>query len=111
MTSGSPTLKLLRNRGITTELYNHDELINFNRQNMSIVLPDLSPTNTNPKINIAHQYGCQMVAMNLSKDDGLLDYYEGERGLKLCLQALNQRICVIFLLRLKNRVQPRLVQH
>lgn len=82
MTSGSPTLKLLRNRGITTELYNHDELINFNRQNMSIVLPDLSPTNTNPKINIAHQYGCQMVAMNLSKDDGLLEYYEGERGFK-----------------------------
>lgn len=82
MISGSPNMRLLRNRGITTDLYNHEELTNFNRQNMSIVLPELSTVNTNPKINIAHQYGCQMVAMNLSKDDGLLEFYEGDRGFK-----------------------------
>jgi len=51
------------------------ELIEFNKKNMSIVLPDLSPTMTNPSSTLSLNYGCQMVALSLQSFDSSLEYY------------------------------------
>jgi hypothetical protein len=51
------------------------ELIEFNKKNMSIVLPDLSPNNNNPSSILCLNYGCQMVALSLQSFDSSLEYY------------------------------------
>jgi len=51
------------------------ELIEFNKKNMSIVLPDLSPNNNNPSSTLSLNYGCQMVALSLQSFDSSLEYY------------------------------------
>jgi len=51
------------------------ELIEFNKKNMSIVLPDLSPNNNNPSSVLSLNYGCQMVALSLQSFDSSLEYY------------------------------------
>ena len=51
------------------------ELIEFNKKNMSIVLPDLSPSNANPSSTLSLNYGCQMVALSLQSYDSSLEYY------------------------------------
>lgn len=51
------------------------ELIEFNKKNMSIVLPDLSPSNANPSSTLSLNYGCQMVALSLQSYDASLEYY------------------------------------
>ena len=52
------------------------ELIEFNKKNMSIVLPDLSPNSTNPSSTLSLNYGCQMVALSLQSFDSSLEYYD-----------------------------------
>jgi len=51
------------------------ELIEFNKKNMSIVLPDLSPNTNNPSSILSLNYGCQMVALSLQSFDSSLEYY------------------------------------
>jgi len=51
------------------------ELTFFNKQNMSICLPDLAANNDNPSCQLPMQYGCQMVAMSFQKFDSNLQYY------------------------------------
>lgn len=51
------------------------ELIEFNKKNMSIVMPDLSPHNSNPSSTLSLNYGCQMVALSLQSFDSSLEYY------------------------------------
>ena len=51
------------------------ELIEYNKKNMSIVLPDLSPSNANPSSTLSLNYGCQMVALSLQSFDASLEYY------------------------------------
>lgn len=51
------------------------ELIEFNKKNMSIVLPDLSPNNNNPSSVLSLNYGCQMVALSFQSFDSSLEYY------------------------------------
>ena len=51
------------------------ELIEFNKKNMSIVLPDLSSNNNNPSSTLSLNYGCQMVALSLQSFDSSLEYY------------------------------------
>ena len=62
------------------EMLNPDKvlLINFeeyNKKNMSIVLPDLKPTNDNYTAYVPMAMGCQMCAMNFQNlDDNLIAY-------------------------------------
>lgn len=51
------------------------ELIEFNKKNMSIVLPDLSTSIKNPSSTLSLNYGCQMVALSLQSYDPSLEYY------------------------------------
>jgi hypothetical protein len=51
------------------------ELIEFNKKNMSIVLPDLSKSIQNPSSTLSFNYGCQMVALSLQNYDSNLEYY------------------------------------
>jgi len=51
------------------------ELIEFNKKNMSIVLPDLSTSLKNPSSTLSLNYGCQMVALSLQSYDSSLEFY------------------------------------
>ena len=65
--SGSFFLKLLR----FNEVKQNQDLTfkEFNKKNMSIVLPDLSANDTNPNFNITRTYGCSITAMSFQNYD------------------------------------------
>lgn len=52
-----------------------NELIEYNKKNMSIITPDISSKIVNPSAALCMTYGCQMIAMQLQKKDSNLDYY------------------------------------
>lgn len=52
------------------------ELIEFNKKNMTICLPDLSDRATNPSAAIAIKYGCQMVGMSFQNFDANMEFYD-----------------------------------
>ena len=52
------------------------ELIEFNKKNMSICLPDLSKKSTNPSAAIAVKTGCQMVGMCFQNFDTNMEFYD-----------------------------------
>jgi len=54
--------------------HNMDELIGFNKKNMTICLPDLTATTNNPSSRVAMEYGCQMVAMSFQNFDANMEY-------------------------------------
>jgi hypothetical protein len=51
------------------------ELIEFNKKNMTIVLPDLSISSKNPSSSLSLNYGCQLVALSFQSYDSSLEYY------------------------------------
>ena len=51
------------------------EIIEFNRQNMTIVLPDLNENNTNYIYVVPRMLGCQFIAMNFQNNDQNLVSY------------------------------------
>jgi hypothetical protein len=52
-----------------------NDVINYNRQNMTIVLPDLSENNTNYIYVVPRLLGCQFIAMNFQNNDlNLISY-------------------------------------
>lgn len=55
-----------------------DELINFNRDHMTMVVPDIGDDlkNFNPQIVLS--YGCQLVMMNYGSLDDMMELYIGE---------------------------------
>jgi hypothetical protein len=55
-----------------------DELINFNRTHMTMVVPDIGDDlkNFNPQILLS--YGCQLVMMNYGSLDDMMELYIGE---------------------------------
>lgn len=59
-----------------TDIPNFEELTNFNKVNMTLVTPNTGTNNDNPPFSQCMAYGCQMIAMNLSKEDGNLDLFE-----------------------------------
>ena len=81
MCSGSPFMRIMHygNLKNTQDL----TLKNFNKQHMSIVLPDWSNYDSNPNFNIARQYGCQLIGMSFQNYDSNLEHYnaffDGER--------------------------------
>ena len=54
--------------------HNMDELIEFNKQYMTICLPDLTSGINNPSPSVAMAYGCQMVAMSFQNFDANMEY-------------------------------------
>jgi hypothetical protein len=63
--------------------YNSDDIINFNKYNMTIVLPDLSPSDANFNAALPQKYGCQFIAMAVQEMDEYLEKYDvffGEAG-------------------------------
>ena len=52
-----------------------NDVVNFNRQNMTIVLPDLNENNTNYIYVVPRLLGCQFIAMNFQNtDQNLISY-------------------------------------
>ncbi len=73
MGSGTPQMRIMHYEQLK---YTQDlTLTNFNKKNMSIVLPDWSAHDTNPNFNIARQYGCQLIAMSFQNYDSNLQHY------------------------------------
>lgn len=52
------------------------EMIEFNKKNMTICLPDLEITSKNPSSSLAMKYGYQMVAMCFQNFDTKMEYYD-----------------------------------
>lgn len=74
VTSNSAFVRLLRYREVA---YNHDkeELLYYNKQNMTISLPNISGNNKNYSSALAMTYGCQMIGMSFQNFDNNLKYY------------------------------------
>jgi hypothetical protein len=65
------------------------ELTNFNKPNMTIVLPDSAPNPPNPSGILCRHYGCQMVAMRYQYVDSYLEenaLFFDEYGYAFCLK-------------------------
>ena len=52
------------------------ELINYNKKNMTLSMPDLSAYNTNVSPSLHMKYGVQMVGMNFQNFDSNMEYYD-----------------------------------
>ncbi len=74
--SNSMFMRALRNHDVK---YAPDmsELITYNKKNMTLTMPDLSPKDTNSPASLHMKYGCQMIAMNYQNFDANLEFYEG----------------------------------
>lgn len=55
-----------------------NELIEFNKKNMTICLPDLNESPVNPSASLAMNYGCQFIAMSFQNKDSNLTFYNDE---------------------------------
>lgn len=90
--SSAPFMRKLRYNDV--KFLQDAKLASYNKQNMSIVLPDLIPNYSNPNFNEAREYGCQMVAMSFQKTDSNLAYYNDffeKRKSAFVLKPLNLR--------------------
>ena len=73
LTSNSVFMRALQYHDVKFT-HNMDELIEFNKKNMTICLPDLTSATKNPSASVAMAYGCQMVAMSFQNFDANLEY-------------------------------------
>ena len=73
MASGSVFLRLMQFKDVqfTQDL----TLTDFNKRNMSVVLPNTGIDDSNPNFNIARQYGCQCIGMSFQNYDTNLEHY------------------------------------
>jgi len=73
--SNSVFMRCLRYHDVkyTTDM---DELIEFNKKQMSICLPDLSINTINPSASLSMKYGCQMVGMSFQNFDTNMEFYD-----------------------------------
>ena len=74
--SGSTLRRLTYSQAAMT--HDNNELINFNRDNITMIVPDVSTdlTNMNPQILLT--YGCQWIMMNYGSPDTAMETYIGE---------------------------------
>ena len=90
--SGTPFMRFFRFKDIK---YNQDmNLKEFNKKNMSIVLPDISPFDKNIDFNLARSYGCQFIGMSFQNYDNKLIQYNNFFNSKrsaFVLKPKNQR--------------------
>ena len=83
-------------------LYSPDpeELTYYNKENMTIVLPDVSSTNNNFSPTLAKSYGCQMSGMSFQNFDQNMQYYTqmfDESGSAFILKDVKYRYVPIFI--------------
>jgi hypothetical protein len=76
--------------------FTHDmnELIDFNKKNMTIVLPDLTGEDNNYSSSLAMKYGCQLIALSFQNFDDNMEYYDqffDEAGTAFVLKPENLR--------------------
>lgn len=70
--SGAVFMRQSRYRDI---LYNQDfGFKDFNKKNMTIVLPDRSGDDKNPSFSLSQKYGCQFIAMSYQNYDANLEF-------------------------------------
>jgi hypothetical protein len=74
VTSGSHFLQSYRNYNVEYT-HNYQDLINNNKKNMGISLPDYNTDTTNMNANIHIKYGIQMICMKFQNIDNNLVYY------------------------------------
>jgi hypothetical protein len=74
MASSSVFMRSLRERDVR---FSPDvkELTEFNKKNMSIVLPDKNQTPTNMPAMLAMHYGCQMIGLSFQLFDAPMEFY------------------------------------
>lgn len=64
-----------------SQTYDHDELINYNKRNITLVVPDLNTSSmANGNAEICFAYGCQWVLMNYGSLDNAMEVYMGRFG-------------------------------
>jgi hypothetical protein len=73
MTSNSVFMKAIRYNDIASMQIVADELIEYNKQNMTICMPDLGSNPPNPYFNALTTTGCQFIAMKYTTIDANLD--------------------------------------
>ena len=73
--SNSIFMRFLRFHDVkyTTDM---QELIEFNKKNMTICLPDSKITTNNPSSSLSMKYGCQMVGMSFQNFDSNMEFYD-----------------------------------
>ena len=74
LTSNSVFMRSLRYKDVEFGP-DKDELIEFNRTNMTIVLPDHTSRNNNYSSALVMTYGCQMIGMAFQRYDGNMQFY------------------------------------
>jgi hypothetical protein len=76
------------------------ELIEFNKKNMTLCLPDASDKTNNPSSSLAMKYGCQMVGMSFQNYDANMEFYDelfdGE-GSAFVLKPENLRFIPVYI--------------
>ena len=72
--SNSVFMRALRDNDVT---YNPDfqELTEFNRKNITLTMPNLSPDSKNVNAAVHMSYGCQYVCMSMQTKDDNLEFY------------------------------------
>jgi hypothetical protein len=73
MTSNSVFMKAIHYNDIATMQITADDLIAFNKQNMTICMPDTGSNPPNPNFNALTETGCQLLAMRYSLIDENLE--------------------------------------
>lgn len=58
--------------------HDHDELINYNRNNITMVVPDIGEDLVNNNPQILFTFGCQWIMMNYGSIDTMMELYIGE---------------------------------
>jgi hypothetical protein len=73
ITSGSVFMHFMRYKDIK---YNQiTDPTDFNKYNMTIVLPDINADNNNPNFELTRKYGCQFLGMSFQNNDTNLQEY------------------------------------
>ena len=73
MASSTPFMHMMHYQNV--KFTQNLNLKDFNKKNMSIIIPDWSASDKNPNFNIARQYGCQMIGMSFQNFDSNLEHY------------------------------------
>ena len=96
MASGSQYMQLLRYNTDVKYCANIDELITYTSSNMTIVIPELSISNSNQNAQLAWDYGCQFVGMSFQNLDSSMKNYNSmfarvDQGHAFVLKPANLR--------------------
>lgn len=95
--SNSMFMRALRNYNVK---YTPDmnELIDYNKKQMTITMPDLGPNDTNSAASLHMKYGCQFVGMCYQNYDANMEFYEtffAEKNSAFVLKPENLRYEVV----------------